>query len=178
MKKVFIGNSLIECKNLMLPPTFTIGMNTKICGKTIQIEDKVSIGSNTIISANRVEIGRASEIEDGCKIILSGDQSNFTIGDNCFIGSDSKIVVPALIAGDYVTLHNHLLVNGYKPCKIGHNVWVGQNCILNSTDNLTLGNNVGIGAYSSVWTHGFWGEKSKGVVSAKLPQQLLKMTCL
>ncbi len=163
MKTVFSGNSLIECENLtMLPPTFTIGENTIIRGKTIRIEDKVSIGSNTIISADEVSIGRASEIEDSCKIMLLGNWSNFTIGDNCFIGNDSKIVIPALRAGDYVTLHNHLLMNGYKPCRIGHNVWVGQNCILNSTENLTIGNNVGIGAYSSVWTHGFWGEKIEG----------------
>ena len=163
MKMLFSGNSMIECESLdKLPPNFKIGQNTRISGKTVHIEDQVSIGSNVIVSANNLSLGKGSEIEDGCRIVLSGDQSDFTIGDNCFIGNDSKIIVPAFKAKDYLTLHNHLLVTGYKPLLLGHNVWVGQNCILNSTDNLTIGNNVGIGAYSSVWTHGYWGEKIEG----------------
>jgi acetyltransferase-like isoleucine patch superfamily enzyme len=157
------GKSSIESENLTtLPPNLKVGKNTKICGQKIYIEEGVSIGSNTIISANYVSIGKGSTIEDDCRIILPGEQSKFIIGDNCFIGSCSKINVPIFKAGDYVILHNHLLVDGYKPCIMGHNLWVGQNCILNSTDNLTLGNNVGIGTYSSVWTHGFWGEKIEG----------------
>ena len=55
-------------------------------------------------------------------------------------------------------MHNHLLVNGHKPCTVGHDVWIGQNCILTSTDRLTIGNGVGIGTYSCVLTHGFHGE--------------------
>jgi acetyltransferase-like isoleucine patch superfamily enzyme len=163
MKTNFSGKSQIEYEELtFLPSSFKIGNNTRISGKIVHIEEDVSIGSNTIISANYVSIGKGSKIEDNCRIILAGEKSKFTVGDNCLFGNDSKIVVPVFEAGDYVTLHNHLLVNGYKRCKIGHNVWVGQNCILNATDNLTIEDNVGIGAYSSVWTHGFWGERIEG----------------
>jgi acetyltransferase-like isoleucine patch superfamily enzyme len=45
---------------------------------------------------------------------------------------------------------------------IGHNVWVGQNCVLNAEDDLTIGNHVGIGAYSSVYTHGYFGDLLEG----------------
>jgi len=163
MKANFKGKSQIEYQDLTsLSPSFKIGNNTRISGKKVHIEGEVSIGSNTIISANYVSIGKGSKIEDNCHIVLTGEQSKFVVGDNCLIGNDSKIVVPVFEAGDYVILHNHLLVNGYKPCKIGHNVWVGQNCILNATDSLTIEDNVGIGAYSSVWTHGFWGERIEG----------------
>ncbi len=161
MKANFKGKSQIEYEDLTsLPPSFKIGNNTRIRGNRIIIDNDVSIGSNTIISATYISIGKGSKIEDNCRIILTGEQSKFTVGDNCLVGTDSKIVAPIFEAGDYVTLHNHLLVNGYKPCKIGHNVWVGQNCILNATDSLTIEDNVGIGAYSSVWTHGFWGGKN------------------
>ena len=163
MKANFKGKSQIEYEDLTsLPPSFKIGNNTRIRGNRIIIDNDVSIGSNTIISATYISIGKGSKIEDNCRIILTGEQSKFTVGDNCLVGTDSKIVAPIFEAGDYVTLHNHLLVNGYKPCKIGHNVWVGQNCILNATDSLTIEDNVGIGAYSSVWTHGFWGERIEG----------------
>jgi acetyltransferase-like isoleucine patch superfamily enzyme len=157
-----------------LPPTLKIGINTRICAKRISIEDDVSIGSNTVISANHVSIGRASEIQDNCTITLIGDESNFAIGDRCLVGEYAKIIVPVFKAGDYVTLHNHILVNGYKDCTIGHNIWIGQNCILNATENLTIGNNVGIGAYSSIWTHANWGEKIEGCRIFKIAPTIIE----
>ncbi len=163
MKVNFAGDSLIECNDLTtIPPFLKIGSNTRISGKRIILEEGVSIGSNTILSAGYISIGKGSIIEDNCRIILSGEQSKFTIGDNCLIGNDSRILSPTLETGDYVTLHNHILVNGSKPCVMGHNIWVGQNCILNSTENLTIGNNFGMGSYSCIWTHGFWGEQIEG----------------
>jgi UDP-3-O-[3-hydroxymyristoyl] glucosamine N-acyltransferase len=86
-----------------LSPSFEIGNNTRISGKKIHIEEDVSIGSNTIISANYVSIGKGSKIEDYCRIILTGEQSKFTVGDNCLIGNDSKIVAPIFEAGDYIS---------------------------------------------------------------------------
>ena len=84
------------------------------------------------------------------------------MGDRFFLGSDSKLLMPTFVTGDYVSLHNHLLANGLRPCFIGHNTWVGQNCVLNSNELFTIGNNVGIGAYTSVYTHGFFGELLEG----------------
>jgi acetyltransferase-like isoleucine patch superfamily enzyme len=140
-----------------------LGENTVIKGKNIKIEDGVSIGDKTVISAQKVHIGFGTAIEENCKIFkVSGEMSEFSVGDNCFIGHDSKIAVPVFKTGDYVSLNNHLFVNGIKPCIIGHNVWIGQNCILNSRDNLTIGNGVGIGTYSCVWTHGAHGELLEG----------------
>jgi serine acetyltransferase len=53
-------------------------------------------------------------------------------------------------------------LNGYKSCHIGHNSWIGQNSIINSTDELKIGNNCGIGAYSKIWTHAAWGDVVEG----------------
>ena len=39
---------------------------------------------------------------------------------------------------------------------------MGQNSIINSTDELTIGNNCGIGAYSKIWTHAAWGDVVEG----------------
>jgi acetyltransferase-like isoleucine patch superfamily enzyme len=144
------------------------GKNTIVRGKNVFIDDNVSIGDNTSVIASRIRIGFGSRIEENCRILPSGNDSVFSLGDNCVIGHDSKIVVPVFETGDYVTLNNHLLVNGYKPCTLGHNIWIGQNCILNATDTLTIGNGVGIGAYSSVWTHGAFGELLEGCTLFKV----------
>ena len=127
-----------------------------------------------MISAKSVSLGKGTHIEDNCRIILKGQNSKFSMGDNCLIGNDSKIFLPVFETGDYVILHNHLLANGFKDCIIGHNVWVGQNCILNANDLLSIGNNVGIGAYCSIYTHGFWGEKIEGCTMFKVAPVIIE----
>jgi len=158
----FGENSKVEGEKVKLGKSIKVGKNTFIKGKEICIEDNVVIGDNTIISAKNIYIGFGSKIEENCKMLLRGENTKFSIGDNCLIGHDGKIIVPIFEVGDYVTLHNHLFVNGIKPCIIGHNVWVGQNCILNALDRLTIGNGVGIGTYSCIWTHGGHGELLEG----------------
>jgi len=152
----------IECAKKHIGRNVRVGKGTLISGQNITIEDNVTIGSGVRISAKAISIGFGSRIEDGCRLVLPGENSGLRLGDNCVIGSDTKIIVPDFEAGDYLTLHNHGLVNGLKPVKVGHNVWVGQNCILNSNEDLTIGNGVGIGAYSCVYTHGFFGELLEG----------------
>lgn len=159
---VFGKNSRVEGKKVRLGKSITIGKNALVKGREVCIEDNVVIGDDTEISATDIFIGFGTTIEDNCKIVLSGENTIFSVHDNCFLGHDSKIFVPVFEAGDYVTLHNHLIVNGVKPCIIGHNVWIGQNCILNARDKLTIGNGVGIGTYNSIWTHGTHGELLEG----------------
>jgi acetyltransferase-like isoleucine patch superfamily enzyme len=140
-----------------------IGTNTKINGRNITIGSNSRIGNDVSISADEIQIGNKSTIEDRVQVSWKGGTSRvFSVGDCNIIGSDSKILAAEFIAGDYVTLHNHLLVTGDERCSIGHNTWVGQNSILNSNASLKIGNGVGIGAYSSVWTHGKYGELLEG----------------
>ena len=162
-----------------------IGANTRICGRSVTIGSDSRIGSDVSISADEIRIGSKSIIEDRVQISWRGGTSYysdgyfrlgkpvqnssrrdiprvFSIGDCCIIGSDSKILAREFIAGDYATLHNHLLVTGDERCSLGHNIWVGQNSVLNSDAPLKIGNGVGIGSYSSIWTHGSYGELLEG----------------
>jgi acetyltransferase-like isoleucine patch superfamily enzyme len=156
------GTNRIEGTDKKIGKNVSIGKGTVISGRNVTIEDNVTLGDNARITAQNIVIGFGSRIEEGCRLALPGEGSRLVLGDNCIIGSDTKIIVPVFEAGDYLTLHNHGLVNGLKPVKIGHNVWIGQNCILNSNEALTIGNGVGIGAYSCVYTHGFFGELLEG----------------
>lgn len=131
----------------------------------LPIEDGVTIGDNTVIRTKKLHIGYGTTIEENCKIFCA---ESFDVGDNCFIGHDSKILVPQFKCGDYVELHNHLFCNGECPCIIGSNVWIGQNDILNARALLVIGNGVGIGTYSSVWTHGMHGELLEGCTVYKV----------
>jgi acetyltransferase-like isoleucine patch superfamily enzyme len=156
-------NVTLEVDQLTIGANVVIGDDTTLAGQQMTIGAGVSIGATVAIRAERFSIGRGGRIEDGC--LLSGPGGSaicIDLGEHFLLGGDSKLLMPTVVTGDFVSLHNHLLANGLRECFIGHNTWVGQNCVLNSNDVLTIGNNVGIGAYSSVYTHGFFGELLEG----------------
>lgn len=116
------------------------------------------------IHADEVVLGKNVVIEDG--VILRGrsakNAKRIVIGDNSFIGENCRTYVDHLEIGDYTSIHNHTLISGDLPCSIGHCSWVGQNSVLNSTGGLTIGNGVGIGAYSQLWSHIRHGDMLQG----------------
>ncbi|MBW4829370.1 MAG: hypothetical protein KZY61_03550 [Clostridiaceae bacterium] len=107
----------------------------------MSIEDKVKIGSNITIGprCKRLEIGYGS-----------------------FIGDDIYIDIPELYIGDYTTIHRGTTLHGYKNLYIGHNCWIGQYCIIDSIGGTKIGNNVGIGAFSQLWSHIKFGDMLEG----------------
>lgn len=116
------------------------------------------------IDADEVRMGKNVVIEDGVHIFgKSGARARSVhIGDNSFIGRDTRASVDELWIGDYVSIHNSCLVAGDRPCRIGHCTWIGQHTILNCTGGLTIGNGAGIGAYSQLWTHIRHGDLLQG----------------
>lgn len=154
---------VIEADRADIDPTVRVGPGSSIRAESLFLGPGVVIGNDVSIDAEVVQIGHRSHISDGCTIRGLGSRARrIDVGDQFFLGPSSLVLVPEFIAGDYVAIHNHLLCNGYEPCVIGHNTWIGQNCILNSTASLTIGNNVGVGAYSSIYTHAYNGELLEG----------------
>ena len=110
-----------------------------------------------------MNLGKDVRIDSSCifdKISENSHKGKFNFGDYCsvqencrFYFSDSDFKM-----GDYGTIHNNTFLTGYKNCEFGHNCWIGQNSIINATDELIVGNNCGIGAFSKIWTHAAWGE--------------------
>lgn len=146
----------------------TFGRNARVIGRHVSIGSGTTIGDEVQIRADVVRIGRMCKIEGNFESSWRGGNSKlFSLGDCCLIGRDSRVLVNEFAAGDYVVLHNHLLANGDASLTIGNNSWMGQNGILNANRPLKLGNNVGIGAYSVVWTHGKFGALIDGCLMHK-----------
>jgi len=159
----FGNNVQINTKTITIKDGAHIGNNVRINSSDVTINENAWIGDNVTIYSDSFIIGFGSKIDNFCEFkALNGKADKIYIGDNSIIYSNSTIMVPILMIGDYVKIHNHNLINGLNPCYIGHNSWIGQNCILNANDTLFIGNNVGIGTYSSIWTHSFFGELLEG----------------
>jgi acetyltransferase-like isoleucine patch superfamily enzyme len=162
---VFPDGGFIEASKIKCSPLFKIGRNSCIIADEIEIEDGVTIGEDTQIHARFVHVGFQTIIEERCKVF---SEDSFVMGEQGFLGHDSKILVPVFKIGDYVRINNHAFINGLKPITLGDYVWVGQNGILNGLETLTIGNGVGIGTYSSIWTHGGFGELLEGCTLYKI----------
>lgn len=112
--------------------------------------DKVDIGKNVFISPSARIQG------------VNGKGKSIKIGDNCFIGERVVIMCDEFEIGDYGKIHHDTNIHGKSSCKIGHNFWCGQFTIIDATGKVTIGNNVGIGAHSQLWTHIKYGDTLAG----------------
>lgn len=168
-------NVVINVGSAQQGKNVSIGNNVAIIANELVLHDNCRIDDNVTIKAEKFELGYGSAIETGTVLSgLKGSAKLIRIGDNTLIANDCKIINPITLIGDYVAIQNHTLANGLKPIIIGHNCWFGQNCVLNANDNLTIGNNVGVGAYSSLYTHGFFGDLLEGCQVNKVAPVTLK----
>jgi acetyltransferase-like isoleucine patch superfamily enzyme len=146
----------------------TFGRNARVIGRRVTIGSETSFGDDVLIKADVVRIGRRCKIEQGVEASWHGGNAElFVMGDCCYVGRDSRLLVREFSVGDYAVLHNHLLANGDAELTMGNNAWVGQNGILNANQPVKIGNSVGIGAYSAVWTHGKFGALIDGCLMHK-----------
>ena len=115
------------------------------------------------IKCDNLILGKNVKIESTAVIRgLNGNAKNVYIGDNTYIGHDVQIICDNFSIGDYCKIHHHTNIHGYKPCRIGHNAWIGQYCIIDSIGGTTIGNNCGIGAHSQLWSHIKYGDTLEG----------------
>jgi acetyltransferase-like isoleucine patch superfamily enzyme len=153
----------IEANRLVIEEGVTIGSNVKIIGHDVYIKSKASIAANNFFDFKKINIGYKSKIEEGGKYrSLKGQGDLFEVSDFSFLGHNQNCLCSTFTIGDYTTIHNSCFITGFEPCLIGHNCWIGQGTILNSNKKLTIGNNVGIGTNSQLWTHIIHGELLEG----------------
>ncbi len=84
------------------------------------------------------------------------------IGDGVYIGDNVVIEGPRVRIGDYTMIRENTTIGGRGDTSIGMCCWFGPGCILNATDKLTIGNGVGVGAHSQLWTHMRFGDTLQG----------------
>lgn len=84
------------------------------------------------------------------------------IGDHVHIGDDVRIDSGTFEIGDYGTIYRDSFFPGPGDLVIGHNFWLGAGSIVDSKGGTTIGNNVGVGAQSQLWTHMIYGDVMAG----------------
>jgi acetyltransferase-like isoleucine patch superfamily enzyme len=112
------------------------------------IDETVKFGSNVSINCEKVTIGKFATIGNNVKIQCK----ELEIGDNLFMGDGVEIGK----GGN--TGYNSIV-------KIGNNVGIFQNTLINPSESVEIGDNCGIGADVMIWTHGAWLDITQGFPS-------------
>jgi acetyltransferase-like isoleucine patch superfamily enzyme len=111
---------------------------------------------------NACEAILSKAITIGSNVVLGPRCKKIKIGFGCFIGNDIYIDVDCLDIGDFTTIHHGSIIHGLNT-KIGHNCWIGHYTIIDSLGGDTkIGNNVGVGAHSQLWSHMKFGDTLQG----------------
>jgi acetyltransferase-like isoleucine patch superfamily enzyme len=84
------------------------------------------------------------------------------IGDGVHVGDDVRVDAEVFEIGDYGTIYQGCFFPGPGEVRIGHNFWLGASSIVDAQGGTTLGNNVGVGAHSQLWTHMVYGDVMAG----------------
>lgn len=115
------------------------------------------------IHADHVEIGQGVLVEPG--VVITGKRGparRVVLGDFCYIGRETRIIVPEFTLGDYSKLNAFCYAHGERPMQIGRNCWFGGSVVLDSMGGLDIEDNVGVGAHSQLWTHIQFGDIVEG----------------
>jgi acetyltransferase-like isoleucine patch superfamily enzyme len=150
--------------NYKIPKSSKIKVRKANYGKGVEIGEKTTIEAGELILGDGIKIGDDCHIK--CKILHMGD---FTT-----MGPHNRIDAPIVKIGDYGVIYDYCLFYGKKEINIGHNFYLGGHSILNSYAPLTIGNGVGIGTYSQVWTHAIWGEEIEGCVLNTIKETVIE----
>lgn len=84
------------------------------------------------------------------------------IGDGVIIHDNVTVDADVFEVGDYGTIYDMCRFPGPGELRIGHNFWLGTGAIVDSKGGTRIGNNVGVGAYSQLWTHMVYGDVMYG----------------
>lgn len=135
----------------------SIGENSWFYGDEISIGKSVKIGTNVNIRARYCEIGDYCSIGDNNQILC---ESDFIIKSNGFIGNNNTFCARKISFDEYLFLDSNVTVghggkyNYDSYLTVGKGVMICAFVKLNTNYSIKIGDDVGIGEYVDIWTHG------------------------
>ena len=128
--------------------SFQLGDNSKIICNNAEIDDSVVIGKNVQINCDSIKIGKFGSIGDNVKITCK----SLEIGDWLYMC-------------DGVEIGRGGCTGPNSNVKIGNHVGIFERTIINPSESVEIGDDVGIGGEVMIWTHGAWLDTTQGFPS-------------
>ncbi len=135
----------------------SIGEGSWFVGERFQAGKEFKVGKDTIIRARNFIAGDYVTIGNNNKI-LAGEK--FEIGNCGFIGNNNDFTGISIEMGEYIFLDSNVLIGHGGKMNYSSTIKIGKHCMvcafvkLNVNYPIEIGDDVGIGEYVDVWTHG------------------------
>lgn len=143
-------------------PDAVVGDDVEIVCESFEAIGPFTIGRGCRLEAKEIILGSGARLGDEVVVkAIHGGTTRFAMGDHALLDDRCNVMVPEFVCGDYTRVFRNALISGYKPVSLGHNCWIGQGAILNSAEDLRIGNNVRMGG-AQIWTHVASGELLEG----------------
>jgi acetyltransferase-like isoleucine patch superfamily enzyme len=156
-KNVEIYSSDIYDNEIKIGENVVIKENSLLVFDKLKIEDSVIIGQNSKIRAGEIFIGKNATIDENFNVLCS---EKFSIGKNSNVGKNITVQCRTFEAGDFLQFYEGALVGkGGKfgvnaRVKVGSGCFIGKYTLINPSENVEIGDDVGLGDEVQVWTHG------------------------
>ena len=125
------------------------------------------LGKNSFIKANKINIDDDVVIGDNVQITCD----EISIGEHSFLGNNIKINCKKFEVGSWLYMCERVEI-GRGGCtgsdsnvKIGNHVGIFEGTVINPSESVEIGDDVGIGAEVMIWTHGAWLDVTQGFPS-------------
>lgn len=134
-----------------------LGNNSYFIGENFSVGDNFRIGHNNTIRARSFRCGSN---------VLIGSNNNFLIGKEIklgtcsYIGNNNDVTGLKVTFGEYLYLDSNVVIghggkmNYASELEVGHHCMVCAYVKLNINYRIEIGDDVGIGEYVDIWTHG------------------------
>lgn len=143
----------IKANRVEIRDNVKIDRSTLIKGGNIVIGEKVSFATDITINVNEeLTIGMSSILSKGCDIA----GVNITMGNACWLGPSARIG-----GGSCFEIHSKF--------SAGHYFHLGANSFINTARPVTIGDEVGLGSNTALYTHGAYPSMLAGAPVAFAP---------
>jgi acetyltransferase-like isoleucine patch superfamily enzyme len=175
-KDVQIGPDVqIECERLRLGNGVRIGCETDsdfraVAGVRIQARE-LELGKNTIIGrcvrirGGHIRLDREVRIKDWNDIYVKGYLclgAGGVVHENCDISGRKIQFGRRLWMLPYTRIGGGSAFEVQSSLKAGHYVHLGVRCFINTARSVTIGDEVGLGTHTALYTHGAYPSELRG----------------
>ncbi len=163
-EKVSIGShfvlshgAMITAQTILIGSEVAIGEDVVIDCEQLILGNNVKIGARTILKGSRIEIGAQTELMEDNRIIVA---DYFKLGRCSTFGEKCTAVCRIIEIGDFYHGGKEIDFGGggrlgpNSIFRMGNYGFLGDRSIVNTSDSITIGDDVGIGAEVMLWTHG------------------------
>lgn len=141
----------------------------------VEIGEGSDLGNNIVFKFGEIKIGPYVTIGDNVRFgadFRKPFMENFhrkryeplslEIGMGTHIYGNNEIFSSEVSIGNFTRFLEFAVIQGYTKYQSGHNLFCGRYVNLNSVGGLIIGNNVGIGESTTIWTHGYNSDLLEG----------------